>query len=85
VVKLTARKKDKGFTLVEVMVALLVLFISMMASLHALGLAVAYNMDKDRRGENERVEEFGVHILGRWDNANQCCQDLSASLANLHG
>jgi len=63
VVKLTARKKDKGFTLVEVMVALLVLFISMMASLHALGLAVAYNMDNSMTEEAVRIAEERMNEL----------------------
>ncbi|NLW36356.1 type IV pilus modification PilV family protein [Syntrophorhabdus aromaticivorans] len=60
---ITARKKDKGFTLVEVMVALLVLFISMMASLHALGLAVAHNIDNAMMEEAVRIEEETMNEL----------------------
>ncbi len=56
-------KRYSGFTLVEVMVALLVLFISMMASLHALGLAVAYNMDNSMTEEAVRIAEERMNEL----------------------
>lgn len=56
-VKVTARRKNKGFTLVEVMVALLVLFISMMASLYALEIAVAHNIDNTIMEEAVRIAE----------------------------
>jgi prepilin-type N-terminal cleavage/methylation domain-containing protein len=58
-----AGKKDKGFSLVEVMVAILVLFISMMACLHALGLAVAHNMDNAMMEEAVRIEEETMNEL----------------------
>jgi len=38
------KQKNKGFTLVEVLVAIAFLTISMLAVLHALGLSVEHNM-----------------------------------------
>lgn len=40
----TVKQKNKGFTLVEVLVAIAFLTISMLAVLHALGLSVEHNM-----------------------------------------
>lgn len=59
----TVIKKDKGFTLVEVLVAIVILFISMMAVLHALGLSVEHNMKNIIMDEAVRISEQKMNEL----------------------
>jgi prepilin-type N-terminal cleavage/methylation domain-containing protein len=56
-------QKDKGFTLVEVLVAVFILFISMMAVLHALGLSVEHNMKNIIMDEAVRISEQRMNEL----------------------
>jgi prepilin-type N-terminal cleavage/methylation domain-containing protein len=56
-------KKDKGFTLIEVLVAIVILFISMMAVLHALGLSVEHNMKNIIMDEAIRISEQRMNEL----------------------
>ena len=51
----TVNQKNRGFTLVEVLVAIVILFISMMAVLHALGLSVEHNMKNIIMDEAVRI------------------------------
>jgi prepilin-type N-terminal cleavage/methylation domain-containing protein len=54
---LTVNQKNRGFTLIEVLVAIVILFISMMAVLHALGLSVEHNMKNIIMDEAVRLSE----------------------------
>ena len=55
--------KNKGFTLVEVLVAIFILFISMMAVLHALGLSVEHIMKNIIMDEAVRISEQRMNEL----------------------
>jgi prepilin-type N-terminal cleavage/methylation domain-containing protein len=59
----TVNKKNRGFTLVEVLVAIVILFISMMAVLHALGLSVEHNMKNIIMDEAVRIAEQRMNEL----------------------
>jgi len=59
----TVNQKNRGFTLVEVLVAILILFISMMAVLHALGLSVEHNMKNIIMDEAVRMSEQRLNEL----------------------
>ena len=59
----TVNKKNRGFTLVEVLVAVCILFISMMAVLHALGLSVEHNMKNLIMDEAVRISEQRMNEL----------------------
>lgn len=50
-------RRNEGFTLVEVMVAIAILMISMLAVLHALGLSVEHNMKNLLMDEAVRISE----------------------------
>jgi prepilin-type N-terminal cleavage/methylation domain-containing protein len=56
-------QKNRGFTLVEVLVAIVILFISMMAVLHALGLSVEHNMKNIIMDEAVRISEQKMNEL----------------------
>jgi prepilin-type N-terminal cleavage/methylation domain-containing protein len=56
-------QKNRGFTLVEVLVAIVILFISMMAVLHALGLSVEHNMKNIIMDEAVRIAEQRMNEL----------------------
>jgi type IV pilus assembly protein PilV len=58
-----ARKRDKGFTLIEVMVAMLILLISMMALLWALSIAVEHNLKNQMMDEAVRIAEDRMNTL----------------------
>jgi prepilin-type N-terminal cleavage/methylation domain-containing protein len=60
---LTVNQKNRGFTLVEVLVAIVILFISMMAVLHALGLSVEHNMKNIIMDEAVRLSEQKMNEL----------------------
>ena len=51
----TARPKNSGFTLVEVMVAVLILFISMMAALWALSVSMEHNLKTSMLDEAVKI------------------------------
>jgi prepilin-type N-terminal cleavage/methylation domain-containing protein len=59
----TVNQKNRGFTLVEVLVAIVILFISMMAVLHALGLSVEHNMKNIIMDEAVRLSEQKMNEL----------------------
>jgi prepilin-type N-terminal cleavage/methylation domain-containing protein len=59
----TVYQKNRGFTLVEVLVAIVILFISMMAVLHALGLSVEHNMKNIIMDEAVRISEQKMNEL----------------------
>ena len=59
----TAPKRDSGFTLIEVMVAIAILMISMLAVLHALGLSVEHNMKNLLMDEAVRISEQTMNEL----------------------
>ena len=59
----TVSQKNRGFTLVEVLVAIVILFISMMAVLHALGLSVEHNMKNLIMDEAVRISEQKMNEL----------------------
>jgi prepilin-type N-terminal cleavage/methylation domain-containing protein len=59
----TVNQKNRGFTLVEVLVAIVILFISMMAVLHALGLSVEHNMKNIIMDEAVRIAEQRMNEL----------------------
>jgi len=59
----TVNRKSKGFSLVEVLVAIFILFISMMAVLHALGLSVEHNMKNLIMDEAVRISEQKMNEL----------------------
>ena len=59
----TVNQKNRGFTLIEVLVAILILFISMMAVLHALGLSVEHNMKNIIMDEAVRISEQRMNEL----------------------
>ena len=59
----TVNQRNRGFTLVEVLVAILILFISMMAVLHALGLSVEHNMKNIIMDEAVRISEQRMNEL----------------------
>ena len=59
----TVNQKNRGFTLVEVLVAIVILFISMMAVLHALGLSVEHNMKNIIMDEAVRISEQRMNEL----------------------
>ena len=54
-----AKLKNRGFTLVEVMVAMLILFIGMMALLWALTAAVEHNLKNQMTDEAVRLGKTG--------------------------
>jgi prepilin-type N-terminal cleavage/methylation domain-containing protein len=56
-------QKNRGFTLVEVLVAIVILFISMMAVLHALGMSVEHNMKNIIMDEAVRISEQRMNEL----------------------
>ena len=60
---LTVNQKNRGFTLIEVLVAIVILFISMMAVLHALGLSVEHNMKNIIMDEAVRISEQRMNEL----------------------
>jgi len=59
----TVNQKNRGFTLIEVLVAIVILFISMMAVLHALGLSVEHNMKNIIMDEAVRISEQRMNEL----------------------
>jgi prepilin-type N-terminal cleavage/methylation domain-containing protein len=59
----TASRGNKGFTLIEVLVAVFILFISMLAVLHALGLSVEHNMKNIIMDEAVRISEQRMNEL----------------------
>lgn len=59
----TAPKRDSGFTLIEVMVAIAILMISMLAVLHALGLSVEHNMKNLLMDEAVSISEQTMNEL----------------------
>jgi prepilin-type N-terminal cleavage/methylation domain-containing protein len=59
----TVNQENRGFTLVEVLVAIVILFISMMAVLHALGLSVEHNMKNIIMDEAVRISEQKMNEL----------------------
>jgi prepilin-type N-terminal cleavage/methylation domain-containing protein len=56
-------QKNRGFTLVEVLVAIAFLTISMLAVLHALGLSVEHNMKNIIMDEAVRISEQKMNEL----------------------
>jgi prepilin-type N-terminal cleavage/methylation domain-containing protein len=56
-------RKNSGFTLVEVLVAIAFLTISMLAVLHALGLSVEHNMKNIIMDEAVRISEQKMNEL----------------------
>jgi len=59
----TVQQKNRGFTLVEVLVAIAFLTISMLAVLHALGLSVEHNMKNIIMDEAVRIAEQKMNEL----------------------
>ena len=59
----TVKLKSSGFTLVEVLVAIVFLTISMLAVLHALGLSVEHNMTNIVMDEAVRIAEQRMNEL----------------------
>lgn len=59
----TVKRKNNGFTLVEVLVAITFLCISMLAVLHALGLSVEHNMKNLLMDEAVRLAEQRMNEL----------------------
>lgn len=59
----TAKLKNSGFTLVEVLVAIAFLTISMLAILHALGLSVEHNLKNIAMDEAVRIAEQRMNEL----------------------
>jgi prepilin-type N-terminal cleavage/methylation domain-containing protein len=59
----TVKQKNRGFTLVEVLVAIAFLTISMLAVLHALGLSVEHNMKNIIMDEAVRIAEQKMNEL----------------------
>lgn len=59
----TAKPKNSGFTLVEVLVAIAFLTISMLAILHALGLSVEHNLKNIVMDEAVRIAEQRMNEL----------------------
>lgn len=59
----TVNKGNRGFSLVEVLVAICILFISMMAVLHALGLSVEHNLKNIIMDEAVRISEQRMNEL----------------------
>jgi len=59
----TAKLKNSGFTLVEVLVAIAFLTISMLAILHALGLSVEHNLKNIVMDEAVRIAEQRMNEL----------------------
>lgn len=57
------RRNNRGFTLVEVLVAVVFLTISMLAVLHALGLSVEHNMKNIIMDEAVRISEQRMNEL----------------------
>ena len=64
----TAVRKNSGFTLVEAMVAIVILFISMMALLWALSMAVQHNMQNLMMNEAVKIADDQMNSL-RTDKA----------------
>jgi len=58
-----ARSRDSGFTLVEAMVAIVMLFISMMAILWALSMAVQHNMQNLMMDEAVKIGNQQMNTL----------------------
>jgi prepilin-type N-terminal cleavage/methylation domain-containing protein len=59
----TVSKGNRGFSLIEVLVAVFILFISMMAVLHALGLSVEHNLKNMIMDEAVRISEQRMNEL----------------------
>ena len=59
----TVKQRNKGFTLVEVLVAIAFLTISMLAILHSLGLSVEHNMKNIVMDEAVRIAEQRMNEL----------------------
>ena len=59
----TVKQGNRGFTLVEVLVAIAFLTISMLAVLHALGLSVEHNMKNIVMDEAVRIAEQRMNEL----------------------
>ncbi|MEN6615664.1 MAG: prepilin-type N-terminal cleavage/methylation domain-containing protein [Syntrophorhabdus sp.] len=56
-------KNSRGFTIIELLVAMLVLFIGMMAMLDGLANYIRINMDNQMRNEAMRVTEATLETL----------------------
>lgn len=63
IVLTVCRRNNRGFTLVEVLVAVVFLTISMLAVLHALGLSVEHNMKNIIMDEAVRISEQRMNEL----------------------
>jgi prepilin-type N-terminal cleavage/methylation domain-containing protein len=59
----TVRKNRLGFTLVEVMVAILILFVSMMAILYALSMSVEHNLNNIMFDEAVKISDRTMNEL----------------------
>lgn len=59
----TAKRRNSGFTLVEVMVAMLILFISMMAALWALTYSIEHNLETLMLDEAVKIGEQQMTAL----------------------
>lgn len=59
----TARFSNKGFTLIEVMVALTILVVAMMGILGAMVLAMQQNLENYSRDESVRIAEQTMNEL----------------------
>jgi prepilin-type N-terminal cleavage/methylation domain-containing protein len=60
----TARfKNNRGFTLIEVMVAIVMLFLSMTATLWALSMAVEHNLKSLMTNEAVQIGEEKMNVL----------------------
>jgi len=75
----TVKLKSSGFTLVEVLVAIVFLTISMLAVLHALGLSVEHNMTNIVMDEAVRIAEQRMNEL-----RNTPFADLVSSTSSIH-
>jgi prepilin-type N-terminal cleavage/methylation domain-containing protein len=62
-VQLTVRFNNRGFTLIEVMVALVILAISSMAILNAMVLAMQQNLGTYSRDEAVRIAEQSMNEM----------------------
>ena len=85
VIVVTVYRKDSGFTLVEVMVAIAILFISMFAVLYALGISVEHNMKNLMTDEAVKISEQTMNELrnSSFGSLADGSQTVSRTLRNV--
>lgn len=82
----TSMHNESGFTLVELIVAMSIILISLLALLHSVNIAMEYNLKNQMRGEAVRVaEEAMSNMRSRaFDTVSAATMIIPSRLRNLN-